>query len=207
MPACGALCAHALGWPFSGEEMPPIAKVDQRVQPFDRLGPDRPAIAAIAAIRPTKFDELFTPERHTAPRHPRPSGYRLWTDRETSWIRLSDGLGQAIRPYARRIKGFNGAGDHLRSVAVAPAQGPASARTRTPPVTNALTDTKPAVRCCSERIVRINRTDHHMLPRPPVHAQSAPSTTPVPCPAPGIGSSDDPNVQPSGHCRLRGNGP
>ena len=48
------------------KEMLLIAEVDQSVQPVDRLGPDRSALAAIAAIWPAELDKLFAPEADTA---------------------------------------------------------------------------------------------------------------------------------------------
>ena len=37
-----------------------IPKIDQGVKPLDRLGPDRAAIATIAAVRSPVFEMLFT---------------------------------------------------------------------------------------------------------------------------------------------------
>jgi len=39
-----------------------VAVVDQGVQPLHRLDPDIAAPAAVAAVRPAVFDELFAPE-------------------------------------------------------------------------------------------------------------------------------------------------
>ncbi len=39
-----------------------IAKIDQRVEPGNRLKDDIPALAAIAAVRAAIFDVFFTPE-------------------------------------------------------------------------------------------------------------------------------------------------
>lgn len=61
----GFLAAHA-GLAGFGKEMLLIAIVDERVQPLDRLDPDRTAMAAVAAIRPAEFDEFLAPERHAA---------------------------------------------------------------------------------------------------------------------------------------------
>src|SRR5690606_11859512 len=61
----GPLAAHA-GLAVPGEEMLLVAEVDERVQPLHRLGPDRAAIAPVAAVRPAELDELLAPETRTA---------------------------------------------------------------------------------------------------------------------------------------------
>ena len=61
----GALAAHAvLARPR--KEMLLIAKVDQRVQPLDRLGPDRSAVATVTAIGAAELDILVAPEADAA---------------------------------------------------------------------------------------------------------------------------------------------
>ena len=43
-----------------------IAEIDQRVEIFDALGPDAPALAAIAAVGPAELNKLLAPEREAA---------------------------------------------------------------------------------------------------------------------------------------------
>ena len=59
----GALFSHARH-AVLGKEMLLIAKIDQRVQPLDRLGDHIAAPPAIAAIRPAIFDIFLAPERY-----------------------------------------------------------------------------------------------------------------------------------------------
>ena len=60
------LFAHARRAIF-GEKMLLIAKIDQGVEPLDRLGPDRAAIATVAAVRTAVFKMLFAQETHGPP--------------------------------------------------------------------------------------------------------------------------------------------
>src|SRR6185437_2531018 len=59
------LLAHA-GQAVLGADVLLVAIVDQRVEVFDRFGPDIAALAAIAAVRSAIFDELLAPERDAA---------------------------------------------------------------------------------------------------------------------------------------------
>src|SRR5690606_35783628 len=61
----GAVAAHAMHAGL-GAEMLLVAIVDQRIEPVVGLSPDVAATAAIAAVRATELDELFTPERDRA---------------------------------------------------------------------------------------------------------------------------------------------
>ena len=57
----GALAAHAV-LAVLGEEVLLVAKIDERVQPVDRLGPDIAAPPAVAAVGAAVFDELLAAE-------------------------------------------------------------------------------------------------------------------------------------------------
>src|SRR5690606_2647548 len=98
--AAGLLAAHA-GLAGPGEEMLLVAVVDQGVQPFHRLGPDRSAPAAIAAVRAAEFDELLAPERDAA----RPAAARADID----FGKVEEFHGAAFKGMKRRYR-IGGAG-------------------------------------------------------------------------------------------------
>src|SRR5262249_1139088 len=58
-----AVLAHAAA-AVLGLEMLLVAVVDECVEPVDRLHDHVAALAAVAAVRPAKLDELLAPERH-----------------------------------------------------------------------------------------------------------------------------------------------
>ena len=60
-----AIAAHAVD-AGAGLEVLLVAIVDQGVEPLDRLDPDIPAPAAVAAVRAAVLDELLAPERDGA---------------------------------------------------------------------------------------------------------------------------------------------
>jgi hypothetical protein len=98
----GALPAHA-GLAVLREEMLLIAKVDQRVQPLDRLGPDIAATPAVAAVRPAVFDELLAPETDAAPAARTRADMHLGKIEELH-VTLSLAVAQAIVDFCRRLK-------------------------------------------------------------------------------------------------------
>jgi hypothetical protein len=63
--AAVTVAAHAV-MAGAGLEVLLVAKVDQGVQPFDRLDPHIAAPAAVAAVGSTVLDELLAPKRHGA---------------------------------------------------------------------------------------------------------------------------------------------
>jgi len=61
----GALFTHA-GLAVLGEEVLLVTEIDQRIEPVHRLGPNRAARTAIAAVRATIFNVFLAPKRHAA---------------------------------------------------------------------------------------------------------------------------------------------